>query len=169
MESLSHLKPCFRENGIVTAATSSQVSDGAGFAVLMSREKAEALGIKPLARFIAFSAAGVAPEIMGVGPMEAVPKVMAKTGLSIDDMDVIELNEAFAAQMIPCMQALHLPEDKTNPYGGAMALGHPMGATGVFLTSKALTYLNHHNGKYALITMCIGGGMGAAGIIERLP
>ena len=169
MESLSHLKPCFKENGVVTAATSSQVSDGAGFAVLMSREKAEALGIKPLARFVAFSAAGVAPEIMGIGPMEAVPKVMAKTGLSIEDMDVIELNEAFAAQMIPCMQTLKLPEDKTNPYGGAMALGHPMGATGIFLTSKALTYLNRHNGRYALITMCIGGGMGAAGIIERLP
>ena len=167
-EKLSTLNPCFKEDGRVTAATSSQISDGAGFAVLMSAEKAESLGLKPLLRFVGFSVAGVGPEVMGIGPMKAVPKVLEKTGLTIDDVDVIELNEAFAAQMIPCMRTLNLPKDRTNPYGGAMALGHPMGATGVFLTTKALSYLNHTDGKYALITMCIGGGMGAAAILERL-
>lgn len=167
-ESLSRLKPCFREDGLVTAATSSQVSDGAGFAVLMSLEKAEQLGIQPLGSFVNFSTAGVAPEVMGLGPIQAVPKVMKKTGLRVEDMDVIELNEAFAAQMIPCMRELQLPADKTNPMGGAMALGHPMGATGIFLTCKALAWLQAHGGRYGLITMCVGGGMGAAGIIEAL-
>ena len=171
MESLAKLKPCFippEEGGTVTAATSSQVSDGCGFAILMSAKKAQELKLTPLLKFVGFSVAGVDPAYMGLGPMEAVPKVMKKTGLSIDDMDVVELNEAFAAQMIPCMMELGMPIEKVNPYGGAMALGHPMGATGIFLTTKALTYLNHNNGRYALITMCIGGGMGAAGILERI-
>lgn len=168
LEKLATLKTCFKENGTVTAATSSQVSDGAGFAVLMSAKKAETLGLKPLLKFHGFSVGGVDPAYMGLGPIEAVPKVLKKTGFSVDDMDVIELNEAFAAQMLPCIDKLGMNMDKVNPYGGAMALGHPMGCTGIFLTTKALSYLNHNEGKYALITMCIGGGMGAACVMERV-
>ena len=168
MESLAALKPCFKEDGIVTAATSSQTSDGAGFVVLMSREKAEELGIKPIARFVGFAVAGCEAAYMGLGPIYAVPKVMKQTGLTVDDMDVIELNEAFAAQAIPCMKELGMDPAKVNPNGGAMAMGHPMGATGAVLTCKALNELKRTGGKYALITMCIGGGMGAAGIYEML-
>jgi acetyl-CoA acyltransferase len=152
----------------VTAATSSQTSDGASFVVLMSGEKAVSLGIKPIAKLVNYSATGCDPAMMGLGPMFAVPKVLKKSGFSIDDMDVIELNEAFAAQSIPCMETLKMDKTKVNPWGGAMALGHPMGATGGFLTCKALDYLEKHDGKYALVTMCIGGGMGAAGIFEML-
>ena len=169
MESLAGLKTVFKEDGKVTAGTSSQTSDGAGFLVLMSREKADALGIKPIARFLAFSVAGVEPHLMGIGPIFAVPKVMNLTGLSVDDMDVIELNEAFAAQAIHCIQELGLNMDKVNPNGGAMALGHPLGATGAILSCKALAELQRNGGKYALVTMCVGGGMGAAGIYELLP
>ncbi len=168
MEGLANLKPSFKEDGRVTAATSSQMSDGASFVILMERGKAEEMGIKPIARLNAFAVAGCDPEIMGVGPIHAVPKVMAKTGQTVDDMDVIELNEAFAAQAIPCIEKLHMPKEKVNPWGGALALGHPMGATGGFLTSKALDYLQINGGKYALVTMCIGGGQGAAGIFELL-
>lgn len=168
MESLSQLKPCFVENGTVTAATSSQTSDGASFVVLMSKQKAEELGIKPIARFVGFAATGCDPAYMGLGPIYAVPKVMEQTGLTVDDMDVIELNEAFAAQAIPCIRELGLDESKVNPNGGAIALGHPMGATGAFLTCKALGELKRTGGKYALITMCIGHGMGAAGVYELL-
>ena len=166
MEALAGLKPCFKPDGVVTAATSSQTSDGAAFVVLMSREKAEELGIKPIAKFVGFAVAGCDSTEMGLGPIYAVPKVMKLTGMSVDDMDVIELNEAFAAQAIPCIRTLKFPMDKTNPMGGAIALGHPMGATGGFLTCKALDYLREKGGKYALVTMCIGGGMGAAGIFE---
>jgi len=168
IETLATLKPCFVENGLVTAATSSQMSDAAAFIVMMSAEKAEALNIAPIARLKGFAVAGCPSEIFGIGPIHAVPKVMKQTGLTVDDMDVIELNEAFAAQAIPCIKELKLDKNKVNPYGGAMALGHPMGATGIFLTCKALDYLQKENGKYALITMCIGGGMGAAGIFEIL-
>lgn len=166
MEKLAQLKPCFKEDGVVTAATSSQTSDGAAFAVLMSREKAEELGIKPIARFVSFATGGCDGRFMGLGPIYAVPKVMKKAGMTVDDMDVIELNEAFAAQAIACIRDLHLPEERLNPWGGAMALGHPMGATGIFLTCKALDYLKVTGKKRALVTMCIGGGMGAAGIFE---
>ena len=165
-ESLAQLKPCFKEDGVVTAATSSQTSDGAAFAVLMSREKAEQLGIKPIAKFVSFATGGCDGRVMGLGPIYAVPKAMKKADLTVDDMDVIELNEAFAAQALACIQDLNLPAEKINPWGGAMALGHPMGATGVFLTCKALDYLKVTGGKHALVTMCIGGGMGAAGIFE---
>ncbi len=165
-EKLAALKPCFKEDGVVTAATSSQMSDAAAFAVVMSREKAETLGIKPIARFVAFATAGCDGRYMGEGPIYAVPKVMEKTGLTVDDMDVIELNEAFAAQALVCIDQLKLPREKVNPWGGAMALGHPMGATGIFLLSKALDYLKVTGGKRGLVTMCIGGGMGAAGIFE---
>jgi acetyl-CoA acyltransferase len=167
MESLAQLKTVFKEDGVVTAGTASQTSDGAGFVVLMSKEKVEELGIKPIAKFIAYQVAGCDPSLMGLGPMFAVPKVMKLAGLSVDDMDVIEINEAFAAQAIPCIRKLKFDLKKVNPNGGAMALGHPLGATGAFLTCKALSELERINGKYALVTMCIGGGMGAAGIYEK--
>lgn len=167
-EALAKLKPCFLENGTVTAATSSQTSDGAAFAVLVSREKAEQLGIAPIARLVHFAVAGCDPLYMGLGPIFAVPKVLARAGLTLGEIDVIELNEAFAAQAIPCIRELGLPPEKVNPWGGAIALGHPMGATGCVLTCKALDYLREIGGRYALVTMCIGGGMGAAGILELL-
>ena len=166
MESLAALRPCFLENGTVTAATSSQTSDAAAFVVLMEAEKAKSLGIKAIAKLKSFAVAGCDSTMMGLGPIYAVPKAMKRAGLTIDDMDVIELNEAFAAQAIPCIRELKMDPEKVNPYGGAMALGHPMGATGAFLTCKALDYLQDNNGKYGLVTMCIGGGMGAAGIFE---
>lgn len=168
VESLAGLKPCFLENGTVTAASSSQTDDSAAFVVLMSREKAEQLGLKPIARLLRFATAGCAPETMGLGPIYAVPKVMEKTNLTVDDMDIIELNEAFAAQSIPCIRELGMNPEKVNPWGGAISLGHPMGATGAFLTIKALDYLAINHGKYALVTMCVGGGQGAAGIFEYL-
>lgn len=165
-EKLAAMGPCFRENGTVTAATSSQVSDGAAFLVLMSREKAAQCGLKPIAAFLGFAVGGLDPAHMGLGPIYAVPKVMEYTGLSVADMDVIELNEAFAAQAIPCMRELGMDPEKVNPNGGAMALGHPLGATGAILSCKALAELERTGGQYALVTMCIAGGMGAAGIFK---
>lgn len=167
MESLAALKPCFiPETGTVTAATSSQTSDAAAFVVLMEEEKAKSLGIQPIAKLKSFAVAGCDATMMGLGPIYAAPKALKRAGLTMDDMDVIELNEAFAAQAIPCIRELKMDPEKVNPYGGAMALGHPMGATGAFLTCKALDYLQDNNGKYGMVTMCIGGGMGAAGIFE---
>ena len=166
LEKLAELKPCFKEDGVVTAATSSQMTDGASFVVLTSREKAEELKYKPIARFLSFAVAGVPAEIMGIGPIKAVPKVMAKTGLTVDDMDVIEINEAFASQALTCIRELKLPKDRVNPNGGAIALGHPLGATGAVLTCKILSELSRRKGRYGLVTMCIGTGMGAAGILE---
>lgn len=166
MEGLASLKPCFKPDGLVTAATSSQMTDGAAFVVVMARETAARLGLAPIARFLSFAVEGVSAEVMGIGPIAAVPKVMARTGLTIGDMDVIELNEAFASQAIACIRELGLPEEKVNPNGGAMALGHPMGATGSVLLCKAISELKRTGGRYGLITMCIGGGMGAAGIVE---
>lgn len=166
MEGLSQLKPCFKEDGIVTAATSSQMTDGASFVVLMAREVAKKLGYKPIAKFVTFAVAGVGADVMGIGPMKAVPKVLKKTGLKITDMDVIELNEAFASQALACIRELGMPYERVNPNGGAMALGHPMGATGSVLTCKALSELKRTGGKYGLVTMCIGGGMGAACVYE---
>lgn len=167
-ESLAGLDPVFKEDGVVTAGNASQTSDGCAFVVLMSKDKIDQLGIKPLAKFVGFSVAGVDPSIMGIGPVKAIPQVLDKTGLSIDDMDVIELNEAFASQSIAVINELNLPIDKVNPNGGAIALGHPLGATGAILTCKALSELKRTNGRYGLITMCIGLGMGAAGIIEAV-
>lgn len=166
IDALSQLKASFKEGGCVTAGNSSQTTDAAAAAILMSAEKAAELGITPIARFVGFAIAGCAPDEMGIGPTVAVPKVMDKTSLTIADMDVIELNEAFASQALYCIEELKLPRDKVNPWGGAMALGHPQGATGIFLTIKALDYLRRNGGRYALVTMCIGGGMGAAGIFE---
>lgn len=168
LEKMAGMKPCFRENGKVTAATSSQTTDAAAYVVIMERSKAEALGVVPIAKYVGFAVAGCDPTEMGLGPIYAIPKVMKQTGLDISDMDVIELNEAFAAQALACIRELHLDAAKVNPYGGAMSLGHPMGATGAILTGKALDYLKETDGKYALISMCIGGGMGAAGIFERI-
>lgn len=168
MEKLAGLKTIFKEDGKVTAGQSSQTSDGTGFVVLMAKEKAEELGIKPIAKFIAYAVSGVDPSIMGIGPIKAVPKVMKIAGLKIEDMDVIELNEAFAAQAIPCIKVLGFDKAKVNPNGGAIAMGHPLGATGAVLTCKALNQLERTKGKYALVTMCIGGGQGAAGIFEMM-
>ena len=169
MEKLASLEPCFDpENGVVTAATSSQTSDAAAFAVLMSEDKAKELGIKPIARLISYATGGCDGKVMGLGPIYAVPKALKKAHMTIEDIDVIEINEAFAVQALACISDLKLPAEKVNPWGGAMALGHPMGATGLFLTFKALDYLQVNNGKHALVTMCIGGGMGAAGVFERL-
>ena len=170
LEGMASLKTCFLppEKGSVTAGTSSQTSDAAAFVVLMEKSKAEELGIKPIARLVGFAVAGCAADEMGVGPVYAVPKVMQRTGLTVEDMDVIELNEAFASQSLYCIRELKLDPEKVNPYGGALALGHPMGATGAFLTAKTLDYLADNQKKYGLVTMCIGGGMGAAGIFERI-
>ena len=168
IEALAKLRPVFHVKGSVTAGNSSQVSDGAAAAVVMSAERAKELGLRPLARFVGFAVAGVAPEIMGIGPIEAIPKVLKQTGLSLANIDVIELNEAFASQSLAVVRKLGLDEDKTNVNGGAIALGHPLGCTGAKLTASMLGELHRREGRYGMVTMCIGGGMGAAGIFERM-
>ena len=168
MDALAKLKPAFHAKGTVTAGNSSQTSDGAAASVVMSAEKARQLGIKPLARFVAFATAGYKPEEMGLGPVYAIPKVLKMTGLNLDQIDVIELNEAFAAQALSVIKEAGLDIKKINPNGGAVALGHPLGCTGAKLTATIIRELKRKNGKYGIVTMCIGGGMGAAGIIENL-
>jgi len=168
LAALAELRPVFKATGSVTAGNASQTSDGAAYVVLMSEEKAKELGLKPLARYVGFAVAGVAPEIMGIGPIEAIPKVLHKSGLTLAQMDTIELNEAFASQALAVMRKLGLDPQKTNPNGGAIALGHPLGCTGAKLTATALATLERDRARYALVSMCIGGGMGAAGIFERL-
>jgi acetyl-CoA acyltransferase len=168
IEALAALKPAFHVKGTVTAGNSSQMSDGAAAAVVMSAERAQALGIKPLARYIAFAAAGYKPEEMGIGPVYAIPKALKIAGLKRDQIDVIELNEAFAAQSLSVIKAGELNPAKVNPNGGAIALGHPLGCTGAKLTASLIRELKRRNGKYGLVTMCVGGGMGAAGIFENL-
>ncbi|MDR2156818.1 MAG: thiolase family protein [Clostridiales Family XIII bacterium] len=163
-ESLAGMKPCFKEDGIVTAATSSQMTDGAAFAILMARETAERLGYAPIASCVAFAVGGVPADIMGIGPLVAVPKLMKRAGLRVGDMDVVELNEAFASQALVCIRELGFAPEKVNPNGGAIALGHPLGATGAVLTCKLLSELKRVGGKFGLVTMCVGGGMGAAGV-----
>ena len=165
---LAGLKPVFKPDGSVTAGNSSPLSDGAAGVILMSREKAEALGLTPLARFVGFAVAGVRPEIMGVGPIKAVPKVLERTGLSLDDIDLIELNEAFASQALAVIRELEIDPEKVNVNGGAIALGHPLGCTGSKLTVQLINEMKRRNSKYGMVTMCIGGGMGAAGIFENL-
>ena len=167
-EALSKLRPVFSARGSVTAGNSSQTSDGAAFAVLMSEERARSLGLSPIARYVGFAVAGVAPELMGIGPVEAIPKLLKQTGVSLQDVAVIELNEAFAAQALAVVRQLDLDPAKVNPNGGAIALGHPLGCTGAKLTATALSELVRVQGKYALVSMCIGGGMGAAGLFERM-
>ncbi len=170
VESLARLRPAFKNGGTVTAGNSSQMSDGAAASLLCTADIAAEIGATPLARFVGYAVAGVGPEVMGIGPVEAIPKVMAQTGLSLDQMDVIELNEAFAAQSLAVLKALNLdPTDgRINANGGAIALGHPLGCTGAKLTATALHELKRRGGKYALVTMCIGTGMGAAGIFEAI-
>lgn len=168
MDALAKLKPAFHAKGTVTAGNSSQTSDGAAASVVMSADKARQLGIKPLARFVAFATAGYKPEEMGLGPVYAIPKVLKMTGLSLDQIDLIELNEAFAAQALSVIKEAGLDIKKINPNGGAVALGHPLGCTGAKLTATIIRELKRKNGKYGIVTMCIGGGMGAAGIIENL-
>ena len=168
MEALSALKAAFHAKGTVTAGNSSQMSDGAAAAVVMSAERARALGLKPLARFIAFATAGYKPEEMGIGPVYAIPKVLKLAGLKLEDIDVFELNEAFAAQSLSVIKEAGLDINKVNPNGGAVALGHPLGCTGAKLTATIIRDLKRRNGKYGIVTMCVGGGMGAAGIIEIL-
>jgi acetyl-CoA acyltransferase len=168
LEGLAKLKPAFARDGIVTAGNSSQMSDGAAAAVIMSAEKAKALGVKPLARLVSYAVAGVPPEIMGIGPVAAIPKALKLAGLTADQMDLIELNEAFACQALAVIKALGLDPAKVNVNGGAVALGHPLGCTGAKLVASILSELGRRNGRYGLVTMCVGGGMGAAGVIERL-
>ena len=167
MEALAKLKPAFHVHGIVTAGNSSQMSDGAAAAVVMSADRARALGIKPMARFLAFATAGCPPEEMGVGPVYAIPKALKIAGLKLEDIDVIELNEAFAAQALTVIKLAGLDAARVNVNGGAIALGHPLGCTGAKLTATILRELDRRNGRYGLVTMCVGGGMGAAGIFER--
>lgn len=167
MEALAKLKPAFHAHGTVTAGNSSQTSDGAAAAVIMSGERARALGLKPMARFLAFATAGCSPEEMGVGPVFAIPKALKIAGLKLEDVDVIELNEAFAAQALSVIKLAGLDPARVNVNGGAIALGHPLGCTGAKLTATILRELERRNGRYGLVTMCVGGGMGAAGIFER--
>lgn len=168
IEALAGLRPVFKQNGSVTAGNSSPLSDGAAGVIVMDRETAERLGLTPLARFVGFAVAGVRPEIMGVGPIKAVPKVLARTGLTLNDIDLIELNEAFASQSLAVIRELELDPEKVNVNGGAIALGHPLGCTGAKLSVQLINEMKRRNSKYGLVTMCIGGGMGAAGIFENL-
>jgi acetyl-CoA acyltransferase len=168
VEVLGKLKPVFHARGVVTAGNSSQMSDGAAAAVVMSAEKARALGLKPLARFLAFATAGCPPEEMGIGPVFAIPKALKIAGLTLDQIDVIELNEAFATQALSVIKLAGIDPAKVNPNGGAIALGHPLGCTGAKLTASILRELERRNAHYGMVTMCVGGGMGAAGIFERL-
>ncbi len=168
IEGLAKLKPVFHAKGTVTAGNSSQMSDGAAASVVMSLEKAEELGLKPLARFVAYATAGCLPEEMGIGPVYAIPKVLKMAGLTLEDIDIIELNEAFAAQGLSVMKLLEMNPAKVNVNGGAVALGHPLGCTGAKLTATILQELKRTGGRYGMVTMCVGGGMGAAGIFERL-
>ena len=168
VEVLGKLKAVFHARGVVTAGNSSQMSDGAAAAVVMSAEKARALGLKPLARFLAFATAGCPPEEMGIGPVFAIPKALKIAGLMLDQIDVIELNEAFATQALSVIKLSGIDPAKVNPNGGAIALGHPLGCTGAKLTASILRELGRRNARYGMVTMCVGGGMGAAGIFERL-
>jgi acetyl-CoA acyltransferase len=166
LEGLAKLRPVFAAKGSVTAGNASPLSDGAAAALVTTAEKAKELGVEPLAYLRAFTTVGVDPAIMGIGPLPAVQKLLAKTGLSIADIDLVEMNEAFASQSIYCQRELGIPDEKLNVNGGAIALGHPLGCTGAKLTATALYELKRRNGKYAIVTMCIGGGQGAAGLFE---
>ncbi|TFD95888.1 acetyl-CoA C-acetyltransferase [Jeotgalibacillus sp. R-1-5s-1] len=168
VESLSRLRPAFSTTGSVTAGNASQTSDGAAAVMVMEREKAEALGLKPIAKFRSFAVGGVPPEIMGVGPVEAIPKALKLAGLSLSDIDLFELNEAFASQSIQVIRQLGLNEDIINVNGGAIALGHPLGCTGAKLTLSLLHELQRRQQQFGVVTMCIGGGMGAAGVFEMI-
>ncbi len=168
LEALAKLKPVFHVSGTVTAGNSSQTSDGAAAALVMSDKRAKQLGIKPMARLVSFATAGVPPEIMGIGPVVAIPKALALAGLTLDDIGVIELNEAFAVQALAVIRQAGLDPEKVNVNGGAVALGHPLGCTGAKLTATILREMERRDVRYGMVTMCVGGGQGAAGIFERL-
>src|SRR5215204_1938702 len=167
-EGLAKRRPAFHMRGTITAGNASQMSDGAAAAIVMSDSRARELGAKPVARFVAYATAGCPPEEMGIGPVFAIPKALKLAGLTVADIDVIELNEAFAAQSVAVIKTLGLDPEKVNVNGGAIALGHPLGCTGAKLTATILRELERRNGRYGMVTMCVGGGMGAAGILERL-
>jgi acetyl-CoA acyltransferase len=167
-EALAELKPAFHAKGVVTAGNSSQTSDGAAAVIVMSRKRADELGLKPLARFVSFAVGGVGPEIMGMGPVVAVPKALRLAGLKLEDIDLIELNEAFAAQALAVMRELGMDPEKTNVNGGAVALGHPLGASGAKLTVQIMGEMRRRKARYGMVTMCVGGGQGAATIFENL-
>jgi acetyl-CoA acyltransferase len=168
IEALAKLKPAFKDGGTITAGNSSPLSDGAAAVIVMEAKKAEQLGFKPLLRFVSFNVAGVRPEIMGVGPIAAVPRVLRRAGMTLDDIDLIELNEAFASQSLAVIRELEMNPEKVNVNGGAIALGHPLGCTGAKLTVQLMHEMRRRGSKYGMVTMCIGGGMGAAGIFENL-
>ncbi|HCQ97852.1 MAG TPA: acetyl-CoA C-acyltransferase [Acidobacteria bacterium] len=168
LEALGALRPAFHVRGTVTAGNSSQTSDGAAAVIVTSAERAKRAGLKPMAKFVNYATAGVEPERFGIGPVPAINKALKRAGLTLDDIDLVELNEAFAAQTLACLQELPIDPDKLNVNGGAIALGHPLGCTGAKLTTSLLYELERRQGKYGLVTMCVGGGMGAAGIFERL-
>jgi acetyl-CoA acyltransferase len=167
-DALAKLRPAFHVAGTVTAGNSSQISDGASAVVVTSAERAKELGLTPLARFVRFATAGVEPELFGLGPVPAIRKVLKLAGLRLDDMDLVELNEAFAAQVLACLKELPIDPDRLNVNGGAIALGHPLGCTGARLTTTLVYEMKRRNARYGLVTMCVGGGMGAAGIFERM-
>jgi acetyl-CoA acyltransferase len=168
MEALAKLRPAFRATGTVTAGNSSQTSDGAAAVIVTSAELARERGLQPMARFVGFATAGVEPERFGIGPVPAIRKVLKLAGLTLDQIDLVELNEAFAAQVLACLRELPIDPDKLNVNGGAIALGHPLGCTGAKLTATLLNEMRRRGSRYGLVTMCVGGGMGAAGIFERL-
>ena len=168
IEALAQLKPAFKQGGSITPGNSSPLSDGAAGVIIMEAGKAEALGLTPLMRFVGFGVAGVRPEIMGVGPIRAIPKVLERTGLSLEDIDLVELNEAFASQSLAVIRETELDPEKVNVNGGAIALGHPLGCTGAKLTVQLMHEMRRRSSRYGMVTMCIGGGMGAAGIFENL-
>ena len=168
MEALAKLRPAFHVKGTVTAGNSSQTSDGAAAVVLMEAERARALGLTPLGRFVGYATAGVEPERFGIGPVPAIRKVLKHAGLTLNDVDVVELNEAFASQVLACLRELPIDPEKLNVNGGAIALGHPLGCTGAKLTATLLHEMRRRNARYGMVTMCVGGGMGAAGIFERV-
>jgi len=168
LEALLALKPAFHVKGTVTAGNSSQMSDGAAAAVVMSAERAKQLGIRPLVRYVSFATAGYKPEEMGLGPVYAIPKALKMAGIKLGDVDVFELNEAFAAQALSVMKEAGLDPEKVNPNGGAIALGHPLGCTGAKLTASIIRELKRRKGRYGVVTMCVGGGMGAAGVFENV-
>ena len=168
MEALGKLRPAFHVNGTVTAGNSSQTSDGAAAVVVTSAARARELGLAPLARFVAFATAGVEPERFGIGPVPAIRKVLKLAGLTLEDMDLVELNEAFASQVLACLRELPIDPDRLNVNGGAIALGHPLGCTGARLTTTLLYEMHRRKARYGMVSMCVGGGMGAAGIFERM-
>ncbi len=168
IEALASLRPVFKQGGSVTAGNSSPLSDGAAAVLLMEAATAARLGLKPLARFVSFNVAGVPPEIMGIGPVKAIPRVLARVGLSLQDVDLVELNEAFAAQSLAVIRELEMDPERVNVNGGAIALGHPLGCTGAKLTVQLINEMKRQNSKYGMVTMCVGGGQGAAGLFENL-